>query len=108
MDEQQTLDAARQQMVRAKAILDADDYFDGLDQQQKGDAVVKSAQLSTAILTIENTQIGAIADKVRANAEELKSATAELAGIGSEVQEFGQLIAAVGALLGIVGRIVAL
>lgn len=108
MDEQQTLDAARQQMVRAKAILDDQAYYDSLDPQQKGEAVVKSAQLSTAILKLENTAIGSIVDKVRENADDLEAATAELKAIDSEVQTFSQLIAAVGTLLGIVGRIVAL
>jgi|GEM_PF-916590 len=108
MDEQQNVNAAKAQMLSTKATLDNPTYFNGLDQDKQDAATIRSSELSTAILKIENTQIASIAAKVAANAADLKTATAELAAANAEVQNFTRLIAAAGGLLGIVGRIVAL
>lgn len=108
MDEKQKLDAAKAAMLGTKATLDSPAYFDGLSPNDQNTATIKSAELSTAILKIENTQIDEVAEKVRANAAELEKATADLAAADAKVENFTKLVAAAGTLLGIVGRILAL
>ena len=104
---QAKLRAAKRKLLEAKLLLDNEDYYSGLSDEDKAKAVETSLTLSTKILEIENAQISAIVEKVKVNADALDAATDELADTLDDVQNFTKVLSAVTALLGLVTRILA-
>ncbi len=102
---QKKLRQAKVQLLKAKATLDDDDYFDTLSQEDKRLALLQSMQLGPEILRIENAQIGLIVAQVEVNAAALEAATNELKDALSELENITRTLKAIGTVLGLVSKI---
>lgn len=102
---QKTLRQAKVQLLRAKATLDDDDYFETLSQEDRRSALLQSMQLGPEILKIENAQIALIVAQVESNAAALEAATGELKDALAELQDFTRILKAIGAVVALASKI---
>ena len=102
---QAKLRQAKVQLLRAKATLDDDDYFETLSTEDKKKALLQSMQIGPEILRIENAQIDLVVADVEANAAELEAATTELKDALSEIQNVTRFLNAISGVLGVVMKI---
>ena len=102
---QKKLHRAKVQLLKAKATLDDDNYFETLSPEDKRSALLQSMQLGPEILKIENAQIALIVARVEANAAALETATNELKEALTELQNIARLLKAIGSVLALVSKI---
>ena len=100
-----TLRRAKVQLLATKALLDDDDYYDTLSDDDKVKAMLQSMQIGPEILRIENAQIALIVAKVEANAGALDAATGELKNARQELENLNRILSAVRDVLGLVARV---
>jgi hypothetical protein len=102
---QKKLRQAKVQLLKAKATLDDDDYFETLSPEDKRLALLQSMQMGPEILKIENAQIALIVAQVEASASALEAATNELKEALSELENITRILKAIGTVLGLVSKI---
>ena len=99
---------AKLELLKAKVVLDDTDLNEGRTEAEREQAILKSLQLRPTILQIENAQIAAVADRVKANAKNLTEATGDLRATLERVDKVKDVIKAVDKLLQVVAVILAL
>jgi hypothetical protein len=102
---QKKLRQAKVQLLRAKATLDDDDYFESLSAEEQTQALLNSMQIGPEILRIENAQIALVVADVEANAAALETATTELKDALSEIHNVTRFMNAISGVLGVVMKI---
>lgn len=99
---------AKLALLRAKVALDKATLSRDDDGSANTQAILMSLQLSTAILQIENAQVGAVAARVEDNSEKLVKATDNLREMVEQSAETAEVINGAGELLRVVAAILAL
>lgn len=99
---------AKLELLKAKVALDDPTRHESRSETERTQAILKSLQLSPAILQIENVQIAAVAERVETNANKLTEATRDLQQTLNEVRRVSEVIKAVDNLLEAVAVILAL
>lgn len=102
---QKKLRQAKVQLLKAKATLDDDDYYETLAPEDQPKALLRSMQIGPEILKMENAQIALVVEKVEANAADLDGATKELREALGEVENVSRVLNAITSVLGVVARI---
>lgn len=106
-DAQRKLRQAKLQLLKAKVILDDDEYYERLSTEDQSKALLQSLQIGPEILKIENAQIALLMPKIKGNMLKLEGATKELQKALDEIEDITRILKAITGLLGVVASILA-
>lgn len=98
---------AKLALLKAKVVLDDPALHASRTKAEKTQAILKSLQLSPVVLQIENAQIAAVADQVKANSKKLIKATCDLRKMLEHTEKVKDVIRGVDKLLQVVAVILA-